>query len=1073
MNYLFYFKIVVRGFTVASLFYVTPYLSAQLRWFSPTPARVSPADEESLDVQEVIDYDEEESEEDGNEAGEGEETAAEPEKALKAPSPETLEAWIDQLGDTKATLRETAIRRLMPFPQAASQQIVKAFSDGNLSTRLATLELLREWKAPIDDLDPWQPRTLSPERLAALMEWQEETLQTASATLPMASRTLTPEQEDEAAEEIARLAAASDSEAEAIRERLARWGTALLPRVYERLKTTTTDRQRQQLQALRYRLVAGESLSERWPGGLSNLASPDTAQRRKSAEEFANLAIAEDRLLLRELFGDPDPLVREISLRGMQKIGTETQSMLLDLLADPDPNVRAAVLKQLEENPPRGTSAKITEYVKTENDADLVGHAVRVLRKLHENEDTKASRCLIELLKHDSWQIRADAVAALGKNNRYHSSYDTGKLNPKEQLQVDIYVAMIELLKDEDSFVVGKTVEGLKNVRMPAAVEPLVDVIRRFPELAVHVIPALTGNNAMQTKAMPHLLVLAKHDDPRIRAAVLNGITDLQEDFIIAGLNDSDTQVRIVAASALFRNLDAMRNNAINNDDSSDSDIRPPVAPTPQVAVLSGFARLFSKSKKSKDSEADAEVMPLPSSGTVDFDDEPQSEEATVAESSSQDTTSTERANEDEVLQRLISSKSSMAASDEYDLWLTNFQAGQERPEWTNGVIEPLEKMLTAESLQERAAAAKSLAPLGRSSEMASLLLGLSHENPELSDSFFSVAPWLVREKRMELFLQLQKPSTPIELQQYRLINSFFEPPDLRNEPLLWGMLEGEVSDELLDGIHTALCQLYLVERHSYYDDESDLPPKKVRAKLAEKLLPRVETGSDYQRLLALAMLVAVDPEKAKEAARKIDADATLDDKIRFDAFQVLLLLQKTEKAKVQFVLDTLQQKDPKRSGLAVRALVGDPYDLRLLRGGIYLPVNAMYHISDVQEGVKTLPKGLELDSIKPLIDDENEEVAAYAGYFTAMLGDPDGMTPLLKYWRQTKGTNETVGVLLYNAIATLDDPQYIPQLREIYAKLDSSDVRNFYWAIRSMTGPEILKFRKEIRDTHGMENLR
>jgi len=36
-----------------------------------------------------------------------------------------------------------------------------------------------------------------------------------------------------------------------------------------------------------------------------------------------------------------------------------------------------------------------------------------------------------------------------------------------------------------------------------------------------------------------------------------------------------------------------------------------------------------------------------------------------------------------------------------------------------------------------------------------------------------------------------------------------------------------------------------------------------------------------------------------------------------------------------------------------------------------------------------------------------------------------------------------------------------------------SYDVRNFYWSIRAMHGPEILKLRKRIRDEVGMEMLK
>lgn len=34
-------------------------------------------------------------------------------------------------------------------------------------------------------------------------------------------------------------------------------------------------------------------------------------------------------------------------------------------------------------------------------------------------------------------------------------------------------------------------------------------------------------------------------------------------------------------------------------------------------------------------------------------------------------------------------------------------------------------------------------------------------------------------------------------------------------------------------------------------------------------------------------------------------------------------------------------------------------------------------------------------------------------------------------------------------------------------------DARAFYWTIRTMEGPEVLRLRKQMRDDLGMENLR
>ena len=108
---------------------------------------------------------------------------------------------------------------------------------------------------------------------------------------------------------------ANDGDAEAIRHRLAGYGAALLPEVTARLKETAADDQRQRLWALRYRLVAADSLALRWPGGLERLAATDPRRRQQAADELARLASAADQPLLVELFSDNDPLVREFSLR--------------------------------------------------------------------------------------------------------------------------------------------------------------------------------------------------------------------------------------------------------------------------------------------------------------------------------------------------------------------------------------------------------------------------------------------------------------------------------------------------------------------------------------------------------------------------------------------------------------------------------------------------------------------------------------------------------------------------------------------------------------------------------------
>ena len=356
---------------------------------------------------------------------------------------------VRQFHERNPAIREAAIRRLAPYPQKARLEVVQAFVEGSLARRLAALELLRQWRAPIADLDPWQPQSLTQERIAALNLWAEKYQPSAAPQVKNASDrgTASPEigklSEQslvEARRDIDRMLKASDSDAEAIRHRLAGNGAGLLPEVALRLKETTADEQRQRLWALRYRLVAADSLALRWPGGLERLAASDPRTRRQAADELARLASATDQPLLVELFSDNDPLVREFSLRALQNIGgKETTAALLKLLADPEPNVRAAVLKQLEEKPDASIVPKLAEYLKTEKDADLMVHAIRFLKAAG---GAPAARALIPMLHHESWQVRAEACEALGKTHESRSvTYINGeRVESGDNLQVEIYV---------------------------------------------------------------------------------------------------------------------------------------------------------------------------------------------------------------------------------------------------------------------------------------------------------------------------------------------------------------------------------------------------------------------------------------------------------------------------------------------------------------------------------------------------------------------------------------------------------------------------------------------------------
>ncbi len=197
-----------------------------------------------------------------------------------------------------------------------------------------------------------------------------------------------------------------------------------------------------------------------------------------AAAELGAKAGVDDEPLLLELFSDPDSLVRELSLKSLRSVaGDGTSAALVRLLEDPEPNIRAAVLKQLTENPARAMTGQISKYVLKEQDADLVVHAIRVLKEM---KTPQANKTLMKLLAHESWQVRAEAVEALA-----------GSLDANSPESVDIAVALIERLDDGDLFVVSRAIKGLKSVPLESMLQPMAAAASRHPELTAEVVETI------------------------------------------------------------------------------------------------------------------------------------------------------------------------------------------------------------------------------------------------------------------------------------------------------------------------------------------------------------------------------------------------------------------------------------------------------------------------------------------------------------------------------------------------------------------------------------------------------
>jgi HEAT repeat protein len=481
------------------------------------------------------------------------------EAAAEAATPPKLDgadvkSLVALLASPDATVREAATRQLMGKRDESAAAVVETLASSNATARIAAADLLEEWAAPIDGIDPWQRATVTPERLATLKTW---------ASNPVAPTTAPSQPYNEAvasADLDALLAAGTSAEARAIRERLVRYGEAVMPQVLDRLRSARTPEARQRLTALRYRLAATDSFAAGWPGGFDRLASADGFVRRGALDELATRAKAGDDRLLLELFGDDDSVVREKALALLKSVGGDSRA-LVKLLADPEPNVRAAVLKSLatgdNEAADPALAPDLAKYIATEKDADLLVHAIHVLKSM---PGDPALAALKALLANPEWRVRAEAAEAL------REKVGNYRANLSDEAKTQIYLALIKLLDDEEGFVVAKAVAALSRSQLTTAVDPMLKTITRRPDMAVEILKAIGDDRTTAAAALPELKKLAKDPKPEVRATAIKAIitaapggsgTELK-----AALADADERVRAAGVEGVLAAMEHDREEA-------------------------------------------------------------------------------------------------------------------------------------------------------------------------------------------------------------------------------------------------------------------------------------------------------------------------------------------------------------------------------------------------------------------------------------------------------------------------------------------------------------------------------
>jgi thioredoxin-like negative regulator of GroEL len=87
------------------------------------------------------------------------------------PNEDDVTQLITLLATKSKTLRELTIQRLENNRPQTCFAVAQTFLEGRLVQKLAALEILRSWQAPIAAMDPWVPDTFSTDAVAELRAW--------------------------------------------------------------------------------------------------------------------------------------------------------------------------------------------------------------------------------------------------------------------------------------------------------------------------------------------------------------------------------------------------------------------------------------------------------------------------------------------------------------------------------------------------------------------------------------------------------------------------------------------------------------------------------------------------------------------------------------------------------------------------------------------------------------------------------------------------------------------------------------------------------------------------------------
>ncbi len=312
-----------------------------------------------------------------------------------------------------------------------------------------------------------------------------------------------------------------------------------------------------------------------------------------------------------------------------------------------------------------------------------------------------------------------------------------------------------------------------------------------------------------------------------------------------------------------------------------------------------------------------------------------------------------------------------------------------------------------------------------------------------------------------------------------RLIEEFAAVPDPRAVRPLWALLRDPPRDTLFSAVNQSLQNIYGLNDSVTVIAGQGLPPPTAQAqKCLADIKPMLDQGGELQKVEALCLLFRIDQNAVGKSAGEIYRKKKNSPSLRCDALKILLLSQ-PDKSAEPIAAEAIS--DPAVRNVAVSYLAVGGQAVWMIRNSVYLnPSTNLINIQFTYAGQGGsiipihVPAGLNAAYLGELLSDDDQDVAAYAGYLLSLQRDHRGIEPLLRAAQAHGFQDDQWGKLAYRAITTLDDDSFTPVLQRIYESYATQtwELREFYWTIRAMHGPNVLKLRKKIRDEVGMQQL-